>query len=122
MIYHHLYNRYSNQKSIKAGIIGAGQYGTAVITQSLYNPLLEIPIIADYNLQAARRAYNYAGIQDSDIVETESYEKALRAIEGGKYVIVQDPSLLMKLPIDVIAEATGVPEAGALYGYEVRFI
>jgi len=118
VIYHHLYSKFRKQKSVKAGIIGAGQYGMAVVTQSMYNPLLKIPIIADQNLQAARKAYQYAGITDDNILATESYEKALLAIESGKYVITEDPMLLMRLPIDVIAEATGEPEAGAIYGFE----
>jgi len=118
MIYHHLYSKFRKQKSVKAGIIGAGQYGRAVITQSMYNPLLKIPVIADKNLQSAKEAYYNAGIFDDDIVVTDSYEKAVLAIEQGKYVVAEDPMLLMRLPLDVVAEATGVPEAGALYGYE----
>ena len=76
-----------------------------------------LPIIADSNIKAARSAYNYAGISDEDIVECDSYEEAIKIIEKGKYAIVQDPMILMNLPLDIIAESTGIPEAGALYGY-----
>ena len=39
-------------------------------------------------------------------------------MEAGKFVIVEDPMLLMDTPIDVIVESTGVPEAGAHHAYE----
>ena len=93
-------------------------YGTAVITQARYIPLLEIPIIADVDPQAARLAYHHAGITDDDIAICDNRSDAIRAIESGKFVIVEDPMLLMDIPIDVIVESTGVPEAGARHAHQ----
>jgi len=118
VIYHHLYSKFSKQEVVKVGVIGAGQYSTAVITQSMVNPLVTIPVVADQNIDAARLAYSRAGIQDDFIVECDNHAEAAKALEEGKYVITTDPMILMNLPIDMIAEATGTPEAGALYGYE----
>jgi len=118
LIYHHLYNKFRKQENVKAGVIGAGQYSTAVITQSMFNPFLTIPVVADQDINAAKLAYHRAGIPDENIVECEKYSDAIKAIEAGKYVVTTDPMILMKLPLDIIAEGTGVPEAGALYGYE----
>ena len=118
MIYHHLFNQVKQKRIVRAGLIGSGHYGTAVITQARYIPLLEIPIIADVDPQAARLAYHHAGITDDDIALCDSRSDAIRAIESGKFVIVEDPMLLMDIPIDVVVESTGVPEAGARHAYE----
>lgn len=118
MIYHHLFDQLKEKQIVRAGLIGSGHYGTAVITQARYIPLLEIPVIADLDPQAARIAYHHAGITDDDIALCDNRSDAIRAIESGKFVIVEDPMLLMDMPIDVIVESTGVPEAGARHAYE----
>ena len=118
MIYHHLFDQAKEQRTVRAGLIGSGHYGTAVITQARYIPLLEIPIVADVNPQATRIAYHRAGITDDDIALCDNRSYAIRAMESKKFVIVEDPMLLMDTPIDVVVESTGVPEAGALHAYE----
>ena len=118
MIYHHLFDQIEEKRTVRAGLIGSGHYGTAVITQARYITLLEIPIIADVDPQAARLAYHCAGITDDEIVLCDSRAAAMRAMEAGKFVITEDPILLMDIPIDVVVESTGVPEAGARHAYE----
>ena len=118
MIYHHLFDQVKEKRIVRAGLIGSGHYGTAVITQARYIPLLEIPIVADVDPQAARLAYHHAGITDDEIVVCDSRAAAMRAMESGKFVITEDPILLMDIPIDIVVESTGVPEVGARHAYE----
>ena len=118
MIYHHLFDQLKEKRTVRAGLIGSGHYGTAVVTQARYIPLLEIPVIADLDPQAARVAYHHAGITDDDIVLCTNRADTIRAMESGKFVITEDPMLLMDIPIDVVIEATGVPEAGACHAHE----
>lgn len=115
MIYETLY-RNAKKKRIMAGIIGSGHYGTAVITQSAYIEYLKIPVIADQDVEKARLAYNRAGLADDQVIVCDSAAAAQKAIEAGKYAIVQDPMLLMELPLDVIVESTGIAEVGARHG------
>lgn len=115
MIYQQLYDRFKKKDTITAGIIGSGHFGTAVLTQSQYNPLLSIPIVADQNVENARKAFGRAGISGDRLVVCDTASGAQQAIEREKYVIVQDPMILMQLPLDVIGEATGMPEAGACH-------
>lgn len=117
MIYHQLFKKYQN-KTVTAGLIGSGHFGTAVLTQSMQIPFLKVPIIADLDPKAARLAFKRAGVADGDIVECENTQQALSALEKGKYLIVQDPMILMELPIDVVVESTGIPEVGAKNGLE----
>lgn len=118
MIYHHLFDQIKEKRTVRAGLIGSGHYGTAVITQARYIPLLEIPIIADVDPQAARLAYHRAGITDDEIVVCGNRAAAMRAMEAGKFAITEDPMILMDIPTDIIVESTGVPEAGAHHAYE----
>ena len=110
MIYRQLYERYGAGKVVKAGVIGTGHFATAVVTQSQVIEALDVPVICDTNLEAARLAFNRAGLGEDDFVTCESRQAALSALERGKRVIVADAALMMELPLDVIVESTGVPK------------
>jgi predicted homoserine dehydrogenase-like protein len=103
------------QRPVRAGLIGCGSFGSGILAQAACVPLLEVPAVADSDLDAARQAYARAGVPAEAIAVCDSRAAALRAIEAGKRVIVADPLLLMELPLEVIVEATGIPEAGALH-------
>jgi predicted homoserine dehydrogenase-like protein len=113
MVYPSLFNHLAPQKTVRVGVIGTGHFATAVVTQASAIPRLEVPVVADVNIEAARRAYRRAGIPAEQVAVCESREAALRALENGWRVILNDALLLMDLPLDVVVEATGVPEAGA---------
>jgi len=98
---------------IRAGVIGTGHFATAVFTQSESMADLQVAAVADLNPEAARRAFRLAGLPDDAIAYCESRTEALAALEKGQRAIVEDALLLMELPVDVIVESTGVPEAGA---------
>ncbi|MDF2522666.1 MAG: hypothetical protein K0R31_307 [Clostridiales bacterium] len=115
MIYHNLYPK-SSKKTVSAGIIGTGHFGTAVITQSINHKQLKVPAIADKNIEAIKLAFKRAGITDDMVAVCDNLSDAKIAFEQGKYIAVTDPMLLMELPIDVVIESTGNPEAGAKHG------
>lgn len=113
MIYQQLFERYGGGKIVRAGVIGTGSYATAVITQAQVIPLLDVPVVCDRDVEAAKRAYRHAGLDEDAFVICDSAVQALAAMEQGRRVIVADSSLVMELPVDVVVEATGVPEASA---------
>jgi predicted homoserine dehydrogenase-like protein len=115
MIYQHLFDRVKEPATVKAGLIGAGQFGTPIVTQAPIIPRLEVPVVADIDVEAARRAFRLAGIAEADIAVCSTRSEALRALERGHHVVVEDAGLMMDLPLDVIASATLSPEAGAAY-------
>lgn len=118
MIYHQLFDRHAPDVTVRAGIIGTGHYATATVTQSADMPRLEVQVVSDIDLASSRLAFTRAGFSDDDIVECDSRSAALLAMERGRRVILSDPLLMMDLPLDVIAEATGSAEAGAVHGSE----
>lgn len=113
MIYTQLFQQRPSGQKVRAGVIGTGQFATAVVAQSASTLRLDVPAVAELNVDAAREAYRQAGVADDRIAVCDSRAAALAALEQGKRVIVQDALLLMDLPLDVIVEATGIPEAGA---------
>lgn len=115
MIYRHLFDRVKTPAVVRAGLIGAGQFGTPIVTQAPLIPRLDVPVVADLNIEAGRQAYRQAGFADEDIVVCDSHAAALRALEAGKRIVLQDAALMMDLPLDVIASATRSPGAGAAY-------
>src|SRR5712692_5565113 len=81
----------AQQRTVRAGLIGCGAFGSGILAQSGSVPLLEVPAVADRLPDAARRAYERAGVPDEAIVVCDGRPAALRAIETGKRVIVADP-------------------------------
>jgi predicted homoserine dehydrogenase-like protein len=108
MIYHQLFGGLKSQRIVKAGVIGVGSFAKSVITKSKSIKRLDIPIVADIDVAAAKKAFYGAGFTDADIEVCSSAKAAQKALEANKRVIVEDPMLMMGLPIDVIVESTGV--------------
>jgi predicted homoserine dehydrogenase-like protein len=117
MIYQPLYRQHRG-KRLSVGVIGPGHFGTAIICQSIESEILKIPIAADRSVERARLAFKRAGVSDDAVVACDSASQAQGEIERGKYVVVQDPMILMQLPLDVIVESTGVAAAGAHHAVE----
>jgi predicted homoserine dehydrogenase-like protein len=105
----------SQERTVRAGVIGCGDFGSGIVAQGAAAPSLEIAAVADQDVDAARLAYQGAGIAEDRVALCDSQRAALRALEAGKSLIVADPLLLMELPLDLIVESTGIPEAGALH-------
>ena len=114
-MYHETLLRKARQANVRVLLIGAGEYGVSFVFQSRRVPGLNVAAIADRRLDAARAAFRHAGYGDDDILACDTRERALAAIESGRRVIAEDARILMDLPLDVVVEATGVPEAGATH-------
>jgi predicted homoserine dehydrogenase-like protein len=113
MIYSQLFDHLAKGKSVKAGLIGAGHFATAIVTQSTAISRLDLPIVADINVELARKAFLLAGYSEERIAVCSNRGEALQALERGKRVVLPDGMLMMDLPIDVVVECTGAPEAAA---------
>jgi predicted homoserine dehydrogenase-like protein len=117
MIYTALFDRATTSgRPVRAGVIGVGQYATAIVTQAQAMRRLEVPVLADLNVEAARLAYRRAGLPDEAIAHCETRAQVLAAMERGRRAVVADAMVLMDLPLDVIVESTGSPEAAARHG------
>ena len=114
-IYQELVELEKTNKRIKVGIIGAGQMGRGLVSQTILVPG-EVPtVVADINIDAARNAYINAGIKEEDIAVAETGKEAEEFVAAGKYVITKDAFVVVDSgsAVDVVVDATGVTELGA---------
>lgn len=97
-------------RPLRVGLVGAGQMGRGFAAQLGRTPGVQVSAIADVQLERARAALASIG---SNNVSAASSDARARAVEGGGSVAVADADELVALPIDVVVEATGVPDIGA---------
>jgi predicted homoserine dehydrogenase-like protein len=116
MVYHHLYKKFAKKKHVNVGIIGAGNYGTAIATQDPHTPLMSVVAVADISLSAAKAAYEKAGVDPAIAVYCETAVDADAQIARGNRVYTDRCELIAEIAaVDIVCESTGVPEASANY-------
>jgi predicted homoserine dehydrogenase-like protein len=112
MIYEKLFKQ-TGDKRINSGLIGTGTYGISLLAQARFIPRLEIPVVCDQDPETARQACLRAGISIENLRTCSNTREILLAMENGQCAIAENYELLMDVPLDVIVECTGNPEAGA---------
>ena len=105
----------ATEKTVRAAIVGAGEFGNSFIFQARRVPGLEVPAVCNRTVEKAVAAYRNAGISEADVCVCESETDVKKAFNQGQFIAVSDGMLLMDLPIDVLVEGTGNPEVGAKY-------
>jgi len=103
-------------KPIRVGIVGAGKFGSSVAHQVSRMPGLRLVALADLFPDKARDVFARNGLAADDVVHAGDAPAIARAIEQGKVAVTDDPLALCDAPLDVVVEATGVPENGARIG------
>lgn len=113
-----LKERQKNNNPIHVGLIGAGQMGTEIVTQIGLMEGMEISIVVDIDLERAKNSYNY--MKDKpEIVITSTIDQAEKAIIAGKKIVSENYKLAASLSnIDVVIDATGSVEMGAIIALE----
>ncbi len=118
-MYHHLFEKFAIRPRARVGIVGAGNYGTAVVTQAPRTPRLDVVVVADISAEAARAAYDKAGFDPARIVYCDTLDRANAEIEKGNLVYTDRCDLVPRIAaVDVVCESTGVPEASAQYALD----
>ncbi len=105
----------AREKTVRALIIGAGEYGFSLVAQSRRTPGLSVVAISERRMERGVEAFKHAGLPDEAIAVCETKTQAETALTAGKVVVSNDALMLIQLPIDVVVESTGSPEAAALH-------
>ncbi|MBO0411370.1 Gfo/Idh/MocA family oxidoreductase [Enterococcus hulanensis] len=103
-LYGKLLEREKNGAPIKVGVIGAGQMGFGMIAQISTIPGMAVTGISDINKEAAQRAadaYNASAEKKVDILVSSDFKEIIHSDK-----------------VEVIVDATGVPEVGAQISLE----
>ncbi len=105
----------SNGHPIWVGLVGAGQMGTGLISQMERMDGMKVVAVADVLPGRSVQAYAEASV-DAELVHSleRDARKGDELIADGGRIATQNSALLPELKnLDVIVEATGVPEVGA---------
>ena len=106
-------------KNIEVAIIGAGLMGKGMVSQMMLVKGMKPSIVVSNKVSDAIEAYGLAGVPREDIVAVRSLTEMNLAMERGKYVVCEDLGLATKSNLaDVVVDATGVPNTGAIIASE----
>lgn len=98
-------------RPVRVGLAGAGQMGTGFVTQVRRIPGMDVVAVADVAAGRAQAAFEAAGV--GGVVAGGDPARLAETVGSGGHVAVPDANLLSALPLDIVVEATGVPEVGA---------
>jgi predicted homoserine dehydrogenase-like protein len=104
---------------IRVGVVGAGQMGEGLVCQMELMRGMRAFGIADVIPGRAKEVFRSAGLDDASVVETDDPAVAAQAVEDGRRVATTNASMLTCIPgLEIVVEATGVPEIGAQISLE----
>lgn len=110
-IHEKLKQREVDKNCIKTSLVGAGAMGAGIIIQMTKAPGMEVDIVVDRAIERAIQAYKDAGIGESQIVICNSITETEKALKSGKKVCTTKAEIAWSIKeIDILIEATGVPE------------
>ena len=101
-------------RDFRIALVGAGQMGRGFASQS-HRMGLAVAVISD--IDPARIKQAYADLKLGEPVVSVDVAELNAAIEAGKPAGTTDANLISQLNVDVVVEATGVPEIGAKVAY-----
>ncbi len=113
-----LAQRAAENNPIRVGIIGAGKFGAGLVAQLSQMRGMVASAIADINLEHAIGAYTVSNIPPDVISQVQNVNTLNDTIHTGKRAVTEDGMHIIQSDlIDVVVEATGIPEVGARMAY-----
>jgi len=114
---HDLAEREKSGNPIRIGVVGTGEMGTDIITGVAQMDGLVVGAVCERTPGNAAKAAAIAYGDDQMVQNVASHDAMSAAMENGKIAVTQDLDLALSHGmIDVVIDATGVPEAGAEIG------
>jgi len=112
-----LAHREEQGRPVRVGLVGAGKFGTMILAQLLLMRGVRLCVLADLDAQRARTAALSAGWDAEDFALASTAGAANDLARSGRVALVESGELATDCEIDVLIEATGHEEAGALHAY-----
>ncbi len=114
-----LAQRAAEGNPIRVGIIGTGKFGGGLVAQIAQMKGMETAVIADISLDRAHHAFASAGLPSDATFVASSADAVDDAIRAGKRAITEDGmNVIQSDAVDVVVEATGIPDVGARMAFE----
>jgi predicted homoserine dehydrogenase-like protein len=109
MNYLHLFQDLATRR-IRMALTGAkGGFGRSLLVQCRMIPAIEITALCDLDLDGVATLLNSLGIPPGVVCETAADVRAAQS--AGQIALIRDHTLLEACALDIVVEATGVPEA-----------
>src|SRR5437868_4101533 len=110
-----LLEREAQNRPVTVGLIGAGKFGTMFLSQARLTRGLHVVAVADLNVERARSQLATAGWP----AEQFAASSLGHAVKLRRTHVTADAAAMIAHPaIEVIVEATGLPEAGIVHAIE----
>ncbi|EMA54764.1 NAD(P)H-dependent oxidoreductase [Halococcus salifodinae] len=106
------------ESPVRVGVIGAGLFGSNTVAQIERVPGMRTAAIADVNAEKAAETYRAAGVDERTVVTAQTPRDANEAITADERTILDDGLDLVQMDLDVVVEATGIPNLGARHAYD----
>ena len=107
-----LLEREAAGKPVTVGLIGAGKFGTMFLSQARLTRGLHVVAVADLNVERAKSQLATAG-WPAEQIAAPSLGDALK--QRTTHVTADAQAVIAHPGIEVIVEATGIPEAGIVH-------
>ena len=111
-LHHLLLEREAAGKPVTVGLIGAGKFGTMFLAQARLTRGMHVVGVADLNVDRAKSQLATAGWPAAQFAAS-SLDDAIRT--RGTHVTADAEAMIKHPAIEVIVEATGIPEAGIVH-------
>jgi predicted homoserine dehydrogenase-like protein len=112
-----LAEREDRGRPIRVGLVGAGKFGTMILAQLRLMTGVRLAVLADLDATRARAAAVAAGWAPDALSLASGTGAANDVARGGRTALVESGEIAAACEIDVLIEATGHEEAGALHAY-----
>jgi len=103
---------------VEIGIIGVSGFNHSLFVYGSRSERASVRVVCGRNIDKIKAAYQSIGVKPEMIQHCTSYKDGVQAFKAGKYLIFNDVSLAMQMPIDVVVEGTGNPEASAVHALQ----
>jgi predicted homoserine dehydrogenase-like protein len=110
--------REAQGQPVRVGVIGAGRFGTMILCQLAAMRGMRLSAVAEISGERGMRALARAGIPGEAVVRAGDARGIDEAIARGAPALTEDAHALCRSDVDVIVEATGVPEVAAVSALE----
>ena len=117
MLHESLQELENNGKPITVGVIGAGTFGSQIISQICQIRGMRMAVVADLDPKRAIRALKLGGLTSEQIVSADTVTGINSAISKDHASVTDNADELIGSEIDVVVEATGNVDLGARHGY-----
>jgi len=109
----HLHYLASPDRTVEACLIGTGEFGRSFLAQGLRVPSMRARVAVDRDSAAAAKAFAAVGVPAAEVALCTTGAEARTAWDAGRFIATGELAVALDLPLDIVVEATGQPEAGA---------